>query len=185
MTPDDAATLKALSDAVIHAGAEAERKWGVARLPLLVPLEWADKFEREAARWYDDLQRAYADGESRPLSQDRRSELLAGATRLQRAWRKLDTIATDLGAQPLSPHAWEVAGRDGQVTSIVRTTAEACALVREKRTLHVYTMDEIANIIAALPDLVSDAKTIFPGATVVQAKERGRSKVSHDDAIPF
>jgi hypothetical protein len=107
------------------------------------------------------------------------------------AWRAVDRAATEAGAQPVSPDVWEVAGDDGVVYAIVRTTDEAHALAADGRAREVWTLDEVARALQAFAS-ASAIKRAFPGAAVVAIRApsdplRGvpDSNTPLDDVIPF
>ena len=147
---------------------ELELKWGRDRLRLLVPTELREKFDRQRyltsqARWEGDLE-------------DVRRE----AQRMVKAWNALDKAAEAAGAQVLDPAIWEVALDDGTVATIVREPHLANRILAEGRRINVYTLEEIAHMISAFPDVVK-AKETFPGATVTRTKV----KVSDPLASPL
>ena len=132
-------------------------KWGCDRLPLLVSAELREKFQRQRyltsqARWHgqlDDVQRE--------------------AKRMSIAWRTLDKAATAAGAQVLDPAVWEFTLPDGTVATIVREPQAIKKIAAEGRSINVYTLEEIANMIAAFPELIK-SKEAFPGAKVTRTK---------------
>ena len=136
---------------------ELELKWGRDRLRLLVLTEMREKFDRQRyltsqARWHgqlDDVQRE--------------------AKRMASAWRALDKAATDSGAAILDPAVWEVTLEDGTVATLVREPQLANKVLAEGRRVNVYTLQEIANMISAFPEVVK-SKEAFPGSTVVKTK---------------
>jgi len=147
---------------------ELELKWGRDRLRLLVPTELREKFDRQRyltsqARWHgqlDDVQRE--------------------AKRMASAWRALDKAATDSGAAILDPAVWEVTLEDGTVATLVREPQLANRVLAEGRRVNVYTLQEIANMISAFPEIIK-AKEAFPGAKV----EKTKTAVSDPLATPM
>ena len=87
------------------------------------------------------------------------------------AWRALDRQATEKGADGLAPEVWEVALPDGRVAALVRTNGDAKLVnkVVDKRSVVVYTIEEIARLIHALPT-VMQIKETFQGATVTASR---------------
>ena len=133
--------------------AQMETKWGAGRLRLLVPPEIREKFDRQryllnGAIWHGDLDAVRRE-----------------AKRMVTAWLALDRAATAAGKAAISPHVWEVALADGTVAAIVPSDDHACAVNAEGRAVAVYTLDEIARLLSAYPD-VARAKLTFPGAKV-------------------
>jgi len=138
---------------------ELELKWGRDRLRLLVSTDLREKFDRQRyltsqARWKGDLE-------------DVRRE----AQRMVKAWKALDKAAEAAGAQVLDPAIWEVCLADGTVATIVREPQLASRVLAEGRRINVYTLEEIAHMISAFPEVVK-AKEVFPGAEVTKTKVR-------------
>lgn len=136
---------------------QLELKWGRDRLRLLVDTSLREKFDRQRyltsqARWTGNLE-------------DVRRE----AARMAKAWIALDKAAEANGAQVLDPAIWEVCLDDGTVATILREPQLANRILAEGRKINVYTLDEIAHMISAFPD-VAKVKEAFPGATVTKTK---------------
>jgi len=77
---------------------------------------------------------------------------------------------------------------DGRVLRVVSTPAEAHAVARETRGVVVWSMEEIARVLFQF-EMVNDAKVVFPGAKVEQARvdpESTKPKVdwSRGDELP-
>jgi hypothetical protein len=147
---------------------ELELKWGRDRLRLLVDTALREKFDRQRyltsqARWHgqlDDVQRE--------------------AKRMAAAWKALDKAATESGAKVLDPAMWEVTLEDGTVATLVREPQLANRVLADGRRINVYTLQEIANMISAFPEVVK-AKETFPGAKV----EKTKTAVSDPLATPI
>ena len=138
---------------------ELELKWGRDRLRLLVDAELREKFDRQRyltsqARWSGELE-------------DVRRE----AVRMVKAWKALDKAAEAAGAQVLDPAIWEVCLDDGTVATLVREPQLANRILAEGRRINVYTLEEIAHMISAFPE-VAKVKEHFPGAAVTPTKTR-------------
>lgn len=184
MTPDDATLLKSISDGIQHVRAEADAKWGVDRLRLVVSEESRTKFDRQADKYGRALKEAWATGE-RPLTAIAIAGLQEAARRMRTAFRVLDTEATSMGVSGLPEAVWEVSTHDGQVIAFCRDTASAVAYQAQSgRKVSTWTPAEIANLIAALPALLGEAKAHFPGACVVTPMHRP-SKFVPDAQVPF
>ena len=180
MTSEDAVTLKAHIDGVYEAANRAEAKWGVDRLPLIVDSDLRARFERQRVRWQEALEEAYgAIVLTGPMLEAVRSRSAA----MERAWAALDAEATRTGQAPVDPDVWEVALHDGRLAAIVRTTADASKIIREGRSTCVYTLNEIANVIDALPEALRQVKVSFPGSEVRTPKVRMAR--GFDDPVPF
>lgn len=136
-----------------------EAKWGVDRLRLLVSPELREKFDRQRyllnqAIWHGDLEAVRRE-----------------AGRMVVAWQALDRTAAAAGRQPLAPQVLEVALADGSVAAIVPDATHARAVNADGRQVAVYTLEEIARLLAAYPQL-AEAKLTFPGATITEIRPR-------------
>jgi hypothetical protein len=145
----------AIDEADLAAG-EMETKWGTDRLRLLVSLELREKFDRQRyklnqAIWHGDLEAV-------------RRECARTIT----AWRTLDQAAMAAGKEILAPEVWEI-DVDGYVVAIVRDGLDARAVKPEGRKVVVYTLEEIARLITAMPAIMK-AKETWPGATVTASR---------------
>ena len=147
-----------------------ELKWGVGRLRLLVsdPLrakfdEQSDRLDAALATNQEHVVRIHADG-------------------MRRAWAALERAAQDACEQPLSPLVWEcVLPETGEVVSLVRTDAEAQHVAREGR---VFTVAEVATLIAGVGDAMLDVKQWFPGATVTGIRRKPPIDWERGDELP-
>jgi len=138
---------------------ELELKWGRDRLRLLVSTDLREKFDRQRyltsnARWRGSLEDVRREGE-----------------RMVKAWRALDKAAEENGAKVLDPAIWEVSLEDGTVATIVKEPQLANRVLAEGRRINVYTLEEIAHMISAFPE-IAKVKAEFPGATVTKTKTR-------------
>ena len=174
-SPEDCAMLQAYFEGVAEARRALEATWGVGRAELLASDTLRARWAGQCARWST----AYAAAWEAPfVSRDQLQavETLAGAMR--RGCAALDAAASEAGHRPIAPWVWEVLvpAPDGQATvaAIVQTNAEAGKVIAEGRYLVVYTLAEIGNVLAALPDALKLAKQVFPGA-------RFRAPVLTDD----
>lgn len=157
-----------------------ESKWGADRLRLLVGVELREKFDRQRylvnqALWHGDLE-------------DVRRE----TSRMVVAWKALDRAASQAGAEPLVSDVWEVALEDGTVAAIVRDNAAAASVHTAGRALRIFTLDEVARLIQAFPEIIK-AKAAFPGASVEKVRRDVSdslnaipdTELALDDEIPF
>lgn len=166
---------RAVQDGVDALAIEMERKWGAGRLRLLVGPELRERFDRQRLKWNHALW--HGDLE----------ELRREATRMETAWRVLDRVAGELGAQPVSGEAWEVTLADGTVAAIVRDLAAVPCIAAEGRKVAVYSLEEIGRLLSSFPTVVT-AKVHFPGARVeaVSAPSDPLDSVRDiDESIPF
>ena len=169
MAPSDY-VIRAIIDGLDQVALEMERKWGVGRLRLLVSDLLRAKFDAQK----DKLDAA--------IETNRESYIRAQAEGMKRAWAALDRAASEAGEQTLSPNVWEcVLPSSGEVVALVRSDAEAHHVCRECR---VFTLAELGRLIEGLPDVVLEAKRVFPGATVTRV---GKPEIDWEkgDDIPF
>lgn len=148
-----------------------ELKWGRDRLRLLVSAELREKFDRQKyltsqARWSGGLEDVHRE-----------------AARMVVAWNALDKAATAAGAQELDPEVWEVALRDGTVAAIVREPWLINRISAEGRRVNAYTLEEVAMMISAFPDLIN-VKKHFPGAEITPTKTQVRDPLETPVGLP-
>lgn len=159
---------------------EMEKKWGVDRLRLLVPVDLREKFDRQRylvnqALWHGQLE-----------------DVRQQSKRMISAWRALDRAAEATRAPERDPEVWEVILDDGSVAALVRTGYEARKVNAEGREMQVFTLDEIGRLLSGFPALAA-AKAVFPGATVTKTKTAVHdplqgipdSKAPIDDSLPW
>jgi hypothetical protein len=148
---------RAYIDGADETACEMEAKWGADRLRLLVTPELREKFDRQrylfnAAIWHGDLESVRRE-----------------SGRMVKAWVALDRAAEATGAPKLAREVWEVALSDGSVAAIVPDHAHAKLVLAEGRQVAVYTLEEVARLLLAYPD-VAKAKMVFPGAEVTYVR---------------
>jgi len=163
--------IQAMVDGLDQVALAMERKWGVDRLRLLV----------------SDLLRARFDEQKDRLDQalvtNDEAFVRAQVGGMRRAWESLELAASEAGETPLAPQVWECMLPDtGEIVSLVRTSAEAHHVARAGR---VFTVAEVAILIAALGNGVLEAKKLFPGATVTGVRRQPPMDLSPDDEVPF
>jgi hypothetical protein len=171
---------RAYLDEADQNAADMERYWGAGRLRLLVGAELREKFDRQRyllnqAVWHGDLE-----------SVRRESQ------RMVRAWLACDRAAREAGKTPLSLEVWEVPLADGSVAAIVPSDAHVQAVDASNRAVRVYTLEEIARLLTAFPD-IAKVKATFPGATVTAIRREVEDPLNDipdtehalDDEIPF
>ena len=150
-------TGRAYLDGADALAIEIEERWGADRLRLLVDVTLREKFDRQRYKL-----RAAVEGGT---LEDVRRE----AQRMVLALQTLDRAAEANGADPIERRCMEVAMADGTVLGIVPDETYVKLLAREGRRLTVYTIEEIAIIIATLP-AIGKVKEIWPGASVVKVR---------------
>ena len=148
-----------------------ERKWGVDRLRLLVLAPLRAKFDEQK----DRLEQA--------LAMKNEVFVHAQVEGMRRAWQALDRAACEAGETPFASQVWEcVLPRTGEIVSLVRTEAEADLVARAGP---VFTLAEIATLIAATGDGVLEAKRQFPGARITGVRRKPSVDWLRGDDIPF
>lgn len=168
---------RAVLDGLDALAIEMEARWGADRLRLLVDAPLRERFDRQRyltnqAVWYGDLEAVRQQG-----------------PRMMAAWRALDRVATEAGATKLNPEHWEITLADGSVAVLVPSTEHMAAVLQtaEGRSLRVYTLDEIAHLIDAFPE-VSRAKETIPGMVVTSGRQKSVADPLfgvHDTSVPI
>lgn len=156
------------------------KKWGSGRLRMLVSADWRLKFDRQTflfnqALWHGELE-----------------DVMRESKRMCSAWKKLDALAGEAGAEKLDPNVWEVELPDGRVAVIVHDDEATEAVDACGRGVQVYTLGELARLIHGFPSLVK-AKEVFPGATVSEVRKKIGNPMDGiadltaelDDELPF
>ena len=163
---------------VDEAARAAEAKWGIERLPELVPIDLARRFAEARQQLNDCIEDGNLD------------KIEAAAEIVRRAWGKLDQVATECGASPAIDTAWSF--MVGNERSWVVNDPAAIKRVQQANPGDtVYTLEEIGRLVsAAVGDIaptIAATKGIFPVATVSAVTPLNRSPISDaiDDEIPF
>lgn len=136
---------------------DMEAKWGIDRLPELVPPEMAAKFggalgQLQVAMRTDDL-----------------TSVQRFVANVMKGWQAMDAAATAAGHQPTAPECWPV--RIGEQRAwIVRDPGMRALINGEPQGSVTYTLDEVGRLLAlALGSgaaTINGTKDLFPGATV-------------------
>lgn len=156
--------MGALIASVDERARDCNRKWGFNRLPHLVPLDWLGKFRKQKQSW--ELACFECTGSPLPDDLDRVRKL-AGA--MLRAFDKLEQLAVENGYLPTPPEQWEFELTDGTPVILVRDRAEMGQVDPKGRTVQIWSLEEVAEIVGKFPALIR-AKDAFPGAEIVQMK---------------
>ena len=166
--------MQVIIKCVDQRGREMDERWGIGRLPMLVPIEWAERFHAQhklfnAAVWEFHLPLVRQHGEA-----------------MLRAYDKLDELARGSKGEPLPVDQWEFETEQGLVI-LVRDLRDTGRAQRFGREAQVWALDEIANVIRCHPILAA-AKNAFPGAQVVSVRPSKTTLAELDDVlsdIPF
>jgi hypothetical protein len=143
---------------VDEAWRQAEAKWGVGRLPCLV----SDATRLSMRRGMDKLQDAIARGNVEDIERI--------APKIRAALAFMDQEAETAGHRPLAPEVWETRLEDGTVLAVVRTAADAHAVVASARKVECWTLEEIARVLPR--GATATIKAAFPGALVQKVAMR-------------
>lgn len=175
--------MKSASQIAIERLDEVARRlevtWGVGRLPRLVPEELAQRFYRQ----FDKLNSEIVEEATAGIANVERE-----AQRMMNAWMALEAAAKAAGADPISPKRIEGQLPDGRLLVIVDGPESAWKVAADDRAAVVWSIEEISRVLWRF-ELVNDAKTVWPGARVENARvdpERTKPKVDwkRGDELP-
>jgi hypothetical protein len=151
-----------------------ERKWGVARLEGLVPVEMAEKIRgiHEAAN------HSLWEGDHPGLVEQLYERLIGG-------WQAMDRVAAKAGHQPINPKQLEAVGADGGLVIIAEDIA---SIPRDGREAQVWTLSSVIKVLEdwqrqQSTEAVGAVMEKFPGATITGIRSTKREPF--DDEIPF
>jgi hypothetical protein len=151
-----------------------ERKWGIDRLPWLVPVELRDRF-------YEQLDRLNAAIDKCDGVEHEVEVTLRGCAAIERA-------AIEGGAEPLTGEYIEGRMPDGTVLAITANGYEAGKVKQDNREMTVYTVDEVGVILEQwlkekqAKAFVDEAKNVFAGAVIESVTKTAKLI---DDEIPW
>lgn len=170
--------LEAL-DEVAH---QMERKWGVGRLTRLVPIDLAERFERQLAKLNAAITEEATGGSVASVEHE--------AGRMVNAWRALNAAAEAAGADPVSGQYLTARMSDGRSLVICGDLEGMSHWLHQNRgsAAAVWTMEEVVRVLEGF-DLVNRTKHLFEGAVVGEVRvdpERVRPKVdwAEGDRLP-
>lgn len=159
---------------------EMARKWGEDKLPELVghlPHPKGGTLAEKFGAQVEAFERALNE---RPYNPE---AVAAEARRMANAYRYLDGEAERIGAPRANPEAWEIE-IGGQPAAILRDGAMYAAYAASNPGRRVYTLDEVARILALDSLALANAcKDTFPGATVtgVRPRQSATAEALEDD----
>lgn len=157
--------ITAIVDAVDERAQQCNRKWGMNRLPLIVPFEWMEKFKRQKLNW----QRTVFESAPVPTLNCLEAIRKQGEAML-RAFDKLEELAVAEGHLPTPPAHWEFELNDGTPVILVRERSELAQVDPKGRTVQIWSLEEVADVIAKFPEMVLGTKQAFPGAEVIRTR---------------
>jgi hypothetical protein len=173
-TPDSYLAGMAAIDGADHVALEAERKWGVGRLRLLVDAATREKYDKARMRYGEAMRAGTLDDVQRE------------AGNMLKATQALDRLAGAAGALPLDPvRVWEVGLKDGTVAVLCLSVEDAHRVVSDGRKVAVYSLDEIGHLLSHFREVVA-AKIVWPGATVTAVRrpvDPLPAVMQHDDPV--
>ena len=111
-----------------------ELRWGVDRLPWLVGTDLRERFDQQMEKLNNAIE------ERRDIEHQVEVTL--------RGLAKLEEVATQRGAQPLTGDYIETAMPDGRVLAITKTSWDVAKVKRENREMVVYSAEELAQIVS-------------------------------------
>ncbi len=177
--------MKSRSDLAIErldeVASRMERKWGVGRLPKLVSVDLAEKFERQKGK-LDAAITEEATGGSMA-----NTEYEAG--RMVNAWVALDAAAEAAGADLASSKYLTARMSDGRFLVICSDPDGMGHYLRQNSgtAAAVWTMGEVASVLEGF-DLVNRTKHLFEGAIIEEVRvdsTKPRVNWARGDELPL
>lgn len=153
---------------------EMDRKWGIDRLPELVSPETAIKYGSAIAQLNQALEA-------------RDPKLTAHKAQVCiRGLRALDAEAAASGHERASGDYWEY-DLDGYKIGILKKDIEWKTAKAQRPDLKFFTMREAAIALKAKLETppIAEVKEVFPGAEVIDIRERSALEKEMDDEIPW
>jgi len=154
---------------------EMERKWGVDRLPELVDAELRERFWQTVHRLNVAIDKNDPD------------EVRRHADAAARGWYALDRAASAAGALPPSGEGYDARIDETRVLRVCKTIEDATVSQRERPDVVAVSVEEIARLWAIWDqrDIVGMAKQAFPGAEILEVRDKPDEKGALNDEIPF
>lgn len=178
-------TMKAIIGRVDAVADSMELKWGIGRLPTLVPQEWAEKFYSQVRKFHNAVQ------------QGSPADVQIEAERMITAWTYLDSLATKDGKPQIGSACpvIERLGPEGVVWMVVSGPEEAHWLAKwlkstgDTRKVQIWAVDELARLAGSIPAIgaISKAKEVFGEAVVESVRVPVADGMASfiNDEIPF
>lgn len=140
-----------------------ERKWGVGRLPRLVSVDFAQRFDSQLHKLNDAIDKERGGGSMANTEHE--------AGRMVNAWMALDAAAEAAGAEHASAKYLTARMGDGRSLVICSDLDGMGHFLRQNpdRAAAVWTMDEVASVLEGF-DLVNRTKHLFEGATIEEVR---------------
>lgn len=151
---------------------DAERVWGIERLPELVAPATAAKFGKAMAV----LNEALASGNSDAAA--------AAAANCVKGITVMEAEARAAGHQQINPDFWEY-DLDGFRFLVIRDMAEWPAAAEQRPGMTIYSLREVANALQHYGGMVAAVKDAFPGAQVAAVRKPTPLEAELEDQLPF
>ncbi len=165
--------IEALDDVASH----MEAKWGVDRLPKLVPVDLAEKFHRQVAKLNDAISDECTGGSIANVEYE--------AKRMFNAWMALDEAALAAGQAPATGQ-WMAARMSDGRSLVICDGLEGAHVWRQQnpdQPAALWTLEEIVKVLEGF-DLVNRTKHLFEGAVVEDARASRRVNWARGDELP-
>lgn len=153
---------------------QCELRWGIGRLPKLVPIDLAERFYRQKAKLDEAINEEATGGSVANVEFE--------ANRMVNAWMALNGSAEADGADPLNGTMLEARLSDGRLLVICARPEMAREAARD-RSAAVWTIDEVARVLEGF-DLVMRTKHLFEGAIVEEVRVRPDVNWRRGDELP-
>lgn len=153
---------------------DAERTWGIDRLPELVPPDMAARFGKAMGVL------------NAALNSDDPDATAAAAANCIRGLAAMDAAARAAGHQPITPEAWEFE-IDGKTCALLVDDRAWPAYAAQRPGVRVYTLREVSLALAAYGQTVAAVKDAMPGAavTAIRKPEPSPLEAELEDEIPW
>lgn len=169
-------------EALDEVAGQMERKWGVGRLPRLVPVDLAEKFWRQVEKLNAQITEEATAGFANVERE---------AQRMANAWMALDAAAEAAGADHASAQYLTARMSDGR-SLVICSDLEGMGVWLKQNpdsAAAVWTMEEVARVLEGF-DLVNKTKHLFDGAVIEEVRvdpERMKPPVvwSKGDELPM
>ena len=164
-------------EALDEIASQCERRWGVDRLPKLVPVDLAEKFYRQVEKLNDAISDECTGGSMANVEYE--------AGRMANAWRALSAAAEAAGQPPASGRCMGARMADGR-SLVICEDMEAVGGWRMQNAgqgAAVWTLEEIVRVLEGL-DLVNRTKHLFEGAVVTDARASAKVNWARGDELP-
>lgn len=155
-----------------RAALDAERTWGIDRLPGLVSPQTAERYGRAVAHLNERIAASDPDGTA------------SAAANCVRGLAAMEAEARAAGHQPLKPTVWQIVV-GGRTCCLIRDVAEWPAVAAEHPGAAIYTLQEVSVALEHFGQIVVAAKDAFPGAQVTAVRAPTTLEVELEDQIPF